>query len=765
MSANGNFMGFGGLAVDGTGNIYGVQSSVVSAPVLFEIPTGCQVGTYPGTGSCTVSTLGNSSLFGTNTTEAIAVDGAGNAYVTSFNAVNKIPAGCTTANYGISCTATALGGSFVYVNAISVDGGGNVYVVADNALQEIPSGCTDSSCVIYLHDSILSSPNMANGFNGVALDATGNVYISQQSNSVDMNLVYKLTRAVSNGVPFTANMTFSPTAAGTKSAVQFASLQNIGTSALTFSPAPLSATGSNPNVTAPFAMDNTSTVCATPSALAPSATCSLAFNFTPTAVGLATGSATVTDNSLNVTGATQIVPMSGTGVVIGISPASPLPNGTIGMTYSQTLTANGDANATAPYILSLSSGTLPTGLYFNPQYNGVIISGTPTAAGTYNFVITVKDSSSVPFTVSVPYTIMISSDLRAVVTVSDKTYDGTTAATITGCTLQGTIAAGDTVNCNTSAASVVFADANAGTNKPLSSTGVTLGGASASKYTLSNITVTNAAITPRAMTVSAIAENKPYDGTTKATITGCGVSTAAGLLTADLSYVSCSSSAAVGTFADATVGNGKTVTVTGITLTGTKAGNYSITTPVTTTANITEVPTPADYKITFTTTSGNVPASGGSATYSISVTSLNGVYSNAVPLAVSGLPIGATSNSLAPVTPGASGATSSLIVTVPKATTTTCNASVRTYSPYAIALLLLPVMLIGKARKLRLGSLLLVVLMFGAIAGVVGCGRGGGDTKPPCSPTTTNAVQAGTYTITITGNDANHKATATLVVQ
>jgi hypothetical protein len=63
-----------------------------------------------------------------------------------------------------------------------------------------------------------------------------------------------------------------------------------------------------------------------------------------------------------------------------------LPNGGTGVAYNQTLTATG----TTPITWSIASGDLPNGL--NLSENGVI-SGTPTAAGTFNF--TVKATNSV----------------------------------------------------------------------------------------------------------------------------------------------------------------------------------------------------------------------------------------------------------------------------------------------------------------------------------------------------------------------------------
>ncbi|MBS1787627.1 MAG: hypothetical protein JST85_07895 [Acidobacteria bacterium] len=65
---------------------------------------------------------------------------------------------------------------------------------------------------------------------------------------------------------------------------------------------------------------------------------------------------------------------------------STLPNGTVGVGYPvQTFTAGG---GTAPYSFTVSIGNLPTGL----NLVGNTLSGTPTAAGTFNFTITATDN-------------------------------------------------------------------------------------------------------------------------------------------------------------------------------------------------------------------------------------------------------------------------------------------------------------------------------------------------------------------------------------
>ncbi|MFN7972126.1 MAG: Ig domain-containing protein [Acidobacteriota bacterium] len=68
-----------------------------------------------------------------------------------------------------------------------------------------------------------------------------------------------------------------------------------------------------------------------------------------------------------------------------VAPAS-LPNGAIGVPYSQTVSPQGGV---APYTLSITAGALPPGLTMSPTG---VISGTPTFAATFGFTVTATDS-------------------------------------------------------------------------------------------------------------------------------------------------------------------------------------------------------------------------------------------------------------------------------------------------------------------------------------------------------------------------------------
>jgi Putative Ig domain/FG-GAP repeat len=67
----------------------------------------------------------------------------------------------------------------------------------------------------------------------------------------------------------------------------------------------------------------------------------------------------------------------------------PLPPATIGLPYSQTLTASG---GTPPYVWSVVSGALPNGIALSPSTG--VLSGTPTATGSFSFAVGVSDSTN-----------------------------------------------------------------------------------------------------------------------------------------------------------------------------------------------------------------------------------------------------------------------------------------------------------------------------------------------------------------------------------
>ena len=172
------------------------------------------------------------------------------------------------------------------------------------------------------------------------------------------------------------------------------------------------------------------------------------------------------------------------------------------------------------------------------------------------------------------------------VAVTSKTYDGTTAATITGSAATTDFVGGDTVSI-AGTLSGTYDTKAIGTGKTVTVGGYSLTGADAGNYTIANSTITvNGNITSKSVTITAgtvAVTSKTYDGTTAATITGSAAT--ADFVGGDTVSITGTLS---GTYDTKAIGTGKTVTVGGYSLTGADAGNYTIAnSTITVTGNIT----------------------------------------------------------------------------------------------------------------------------------------------------------------------------------
>jgi hypothetical protein len=109
---------------------------------------------------------------------------------------------------------------------------------------------------------------------------------------------------------------------------------------------------------------------------------------TPTASGTSSATLQVTDSAQATATKAYSVTVAAATVPLSITTQSPLPSGVAGASYTQTFAATG---GTQPYAWSLSAGTVPTGLTLNAATGS--LTGTLTAAGTFNFTLQVTDSA------------------------------------------------------------------------------------------------------------------------------------------------------------------------------------------------------------------------------------------------------------------------------------------------------------------------------------------------------------------------------------
>ncbi|MFZ4111685.1 MAG: YDG domain-containing protein, partial [Ilumatobacteraceae bacterium] len=174
------------------------------------------------------------------------------------------------------------------------------------------------------------------------------------------------------------------------------------------------------------------------------------------------------------------------------------------------------------------------------------------------------------------------------ITANNRIYDGTTGATsllITNSAVLAGVESGDTVTLSTTNAAGVFANKNVGTGKTITISGLTISGANAAEYTLTQPTTT-ASITTKELTVTGITANdRVYDSTDSATaLLAKGLAVLVGKQGSDDVVLSTANAAA--TFANKNIGTSKSITIAGITISGTDSANYTLTQP-TTSASIT----------------------------------------------------------------------------------------------------------------------------------------------------------------------------------
>ena len=181
-------------------------------------------------------------------------------------------------------------------------------------------------------------------------------------------------------------------------------------------------------------------------------------------------------------------------------------------------------------------------------------------------------------------------NVNGTIAASNKTYDGTTAATLNtnAASLEGVIAA-DAGKVTLDFGTGEFSDKNVGTGKTVTLTGLSLSGDAANNYELGSSTLTTTADISKApiSDVSGITANdKVYDGNTTATL-----NTSSASFNGMFQYDNLTVATSTGVFAEKDAGNGKTVNISNITLGGTDAGNYELgNSTATATANITPAP-------------------------------------------------------------------------------------------------------------------------------------------------------------------------------
>lgn len=213
-------------------------------------------------------------------------------------------------------------------------------------------------------------------------------------------------------------------------------------------------------------------------------------------------------------------------------------------TLSGTLTtAHGGAGTAATHTNRLDVG------------NYAITQGTLTNSNNTNYAITYAGDNLA----------VTQRAITVTAATNTKGYDNTNTAAATGTITAGSLAAGDTAP----AWSETYANVNAGTNKTLNASGTVTDGNGGGNYAVTFVADTTGVINQRAITVTAQANTKGYDGSassaTLATLTG---GTLAAGDTATWTEV----------YANKNAGAGKNITASADVVTdGNGGGNYAVT--------------------------------------------------------------------------------------------------------------------------------------------------------------------------------------------
>lgn len=188
-----------GIAVDASGKVY------VSDSFNSRLRTVTSTGTtanFAGNGTLGYhdDNAADAEFYGPH---GLAVDAAGNTYVADLgnNVIRKItPAGVvsTFAGSGVAgfTNATGTAATFNNPSGIAADAAGNVYVAdyGNNAIRKITSAGVVTTLAGYKSGGFRNGTGTAAGFknpNGLAVDASGNIYVADQGNSA----IRKITAA------------------------------------------------------------------------------------------------------------------------------------------------------------------------------------------------------------------------------------------------------------------------------------------------------------------------------------------------------------------------------------------------------------------------------------------------------------------------------------------------------------------------------------------------------------------------------------------
>jgi autotransporter-associated beta strand protein len=304
-----------------------------------------------------------------------------------------------------------------------------------------------------------------------------------------------------------------------------------------------------------------------------------------------------------------------------------------------TTTAISPSTQTSTYGHSVSFTAVVTGGQGNPSGAVAFFDGSPAAGGktlgsaatttlgVATFATTALSVTGSPHQIYAVYLPSLSSNnagsttvLPSSVTITPatitaslagtvtKTYDGTAAATLsTGNYLLSGRIGGDDVSLN-DPSSGTYDTKGVGSAKTVSVLDLSLLGQDAGNYVLASSSASGpvGVINAKLVTVAGVtAQGKVYDSTPNARIDTSSATLSSGVIAGD--DVSLVTARAVGSFVDKNVGTFKTVIVSGLSLSGTDKGNYTVFPPTGVNASITPAPLTVTANPASMTHGGPVP--------------------------------------------------------------------------------------------------------------------------------------------------------------
>jgi hypothetical protein len=438
-----------GLALTGGGVLSGTPTA--SGTFMFTVTATDTIGAAGGEGytvtvnpavTITTTTLPNWTVSQSGYDQTIAVTG-GTGAKTFATTTGTVPTGMTLSPAGVlSGTPTAAGSySFTVTTTDTVGATGTQpFTVVINPAVSITTTSLPSWTVSTAYSQTIA-----------ATGGTGGKTFTTTSGTVPTGLTLSSAGVLSGTPTATGSFSFTVTATDTTGAStsQAYSVTINPTVVITTTSLPnaaVSQPGYNQTITATGGTG--ALIFSAPAASLPTGltlSSSGVLSGTPTATGSFTFTVTATD-SVGATGTHSYTILISS---FSITPAT-LPNWTVNQAgYSQTLGTTG--GGTAPFTFS-SSGTLPTGLTLSTSG---VLSGKPTATGSFTFTINVVDSTSAPatqsFTVVINPAVSITTTTLANWTDSFPGYSQTITATggtgaKTFSTTLGTVPAGLTLS-------------------------------------------------------------------------------------------------------------------------------------------------------------------------------------------------------------------------------------------------------------------------------------------------------------------------------